>query len=78
MIDALSEHIITLKKDHDRLLSALKDMSEAEMERGEYQNTLATLKKQVDIYHKHLSIFKLDNISDRENKHRPDMESKLT
>jgi methyl-accepting chemotaxis protein len=78
MIDSLSDHIMTIKKDHDRLLSALEDMSGAEMERGEYQNALETLKKQVDICHNHLSIFKLDSISDRENKHRPDMESKLT
>jgi signal transduction histidine kinase len=78
MIDGLSEHIMILRKDHDRLFSALESMSGAEMERCEYQNALETLKKQVDICHEHLSIFKLDSISDRENKHRPDVESKPT
>ena len=75
MIDSLSDHIMTLNKDHDRLLSTLKEVSGSEMERAEYQNALNTLKKQVVICHNHLSIFKLDGISDRENKHRPDMES---
>ena len=73
MIDALSENIMSIKKDHDRLLSTLKEVSGSEMERAEYQNALNTLKKQADIYHKHLSVFKIDDISDRENKHRSDM-----
>ncbi len=78
MIDFLSDHIMTIKKDHDRLLATLEDVTGSEMEQIEYQNALETLKKQIDICHKHLSIFKIDGISDRENKHRPDMESKLT
>jgi len=77
MIDWLSDHIMNIKKDHERLLSALEDMPGAEMEGGEYQNALETLKKQVDICHNHLSIFKLASISDREKKQRPDIESKL-
>jgi methyl-accepting chemotaxis protein len=78
MIDALSEHIMTLKKDHDLLIATLEDVTAGEMEQSEYQNALETLKKQADICNRHLSIFKIDGISDRENKHRPDMESKLT
>ena len=73
MIDALSEHIMTIKKDHDRLLSTLKEVSGSEMERAEYQNALNTLKKQVDICHKHLSVFKIDGIGDREKDNRSDM-----
>ena len=78
MIDALSEHIMTLKKDHDLLIATLEDVTAGEMEQSEYQNALETLKKQADICNRHLSIFKIDGISDRENKHRPDMKSKLT
>jgi methyl-accepting chemotaxis protein len=73
MIDALSEHIMTIKKDHDLLMATLEDVTAGEMEPTEYQNALNTLKKQADICHKHLSVFKIDDISDRENKHRSDM-----
>ena len=54
MIDSLSERIMTLKKDHDSLLSALEGMSKVEMAQGEYQDALETLKKQADICNKHL------------------------
>ena len=67
MIDSLSGHIMTLKKDHEGLLSALKDVPEDKMERAEYQNVIETLRKQADICHKHLSIFKIDDMNDREN-----------
>jgi methyl-accepting chemotaxis protein len=73
MIDALSENIMSIKKDHDLLIATLEDVTAGEMEPTEYQNVLNTLKKQADIYHKHLSVFKIDDISDRENKHRSDM-----
>jgi methyl-accepting chemotaxis protein len=73
MIDALSEHIMTIKKDHDLLMATLEDVTAGEMEPTEYQNALNTLKKQADICHKHLSVFKIDDISDRENKQRSDM-----
>ncbi len=72
MIDALSEHIMTLRKDHDRLLSALEDVSEDKMEQVEYQNVLETLRKQVGICHKHLSVFKIEGIGDREKENRSD------
>ena len=64
MIDSLSERIMTLKKDHDSLLSALEGMSKVEMVPGEYQDALRTLKKQADICNKHLSEFKIDAIKD--------------
>lgn len=44
MIDWLSDHIMIIKKDHKRLLSALEDMPGAEVERGEYQSALEALK----------------------------------
>ncbi len=69
MIDSLTDHILTIKKDHNRLLSTLKEVSGREMERAEYQNVLETLRKKADILHKHLSIFKIDGMNDRENKH---------
>ena len=67
MIDSLSDHIMTLKKDHDRLLSALKDVSEGKMELSENQNVLEALKKQADICHQHLSVFKIDGMNDQED-----------
>jgi methyl-accepting chemotaxis protein len=73
MIDSLSDHIMTLKKDHDQLLSTLKKESGSEMERAEYQNCLETIRKQVDICHNHLSIFKIDGKGDRESEHRSDV-----
>ena len=73
MIDALSEHIVTIKKDHDLLMATLEDVTAGEMEPTEYQNALNTLKKQADICHKHLSVFKIEGMSDQENKHRSDM-----
>ena len=73
MIDFLSDHIMTIKKDYDPLIATLEDVTAGEMAPTEYQNALNTLKKQADIYHKHLSVFKIDDISDRENKRRSDM-----
>jgi signal transduction histidine kinase len=72
MIDSLSDHIMTLKKDHDRLLLTLENASEDTMERADYRNMLETLKKQADICHKHLSIFKIDGKGDREGEYQSD------
>jgi len=66
MIDWLSDHIMTIKKDHGRLISTLNEVSGSEMEQAEYQNTLETIRKQADICHKHLSVFKIEDKSDRE------------
>ena len=66
MIDFLSDHIMTIKKDHDLLIATLKDVTAGEMEPTENQNALNTLKKQADICHKHLSVFKIEDIGDRE------------
>ena len=73
MIDALSENIMSIKKDHDLLIATLEDVTAGEIAPTECQNALNTLKKQADICNKHLSVFKIDDISDRENKHRSDM-----
>jgi len=73
MIDSLSDHILTLKKDHDGLLSALEGVSEDKMERADYRNVIETLRKQADICHKHLSMFKIDAKGDREGEHRSDV-----
>jgi len=70
MIDSLSGLIAILKKDHDRLLSALEDIPGAVTTQDEYQNLIEKLKKQADICDKHLSSFKIDGINDRENQHR--------
>jgi len=66
MIDFLSDHIMTIKKDHDLLIATLEDVTACEMAPTENQNTLNTLKKQADICHQHLSVFKIEDISDRE------------
>ena len=65
MIDFLSDHIMTIKKDHDLLIATLEDVTAGEMAPTENQNALNTLKKQADICHKHLSVFKINDISDR-------------
>ena len=67
MIDSLSSYIMTLEKDHDRLISALEDVSEGKMALSENQNVLEELRKQADIFHRHLSIFKIDGLNDQEN-----------
>ena len=63
MIDSLSDRIMTLKKDHDHLLSAIEDMSGVEVEPAEYQNAMETLRKQAHICHEHLSVFKIEGNS---------------
>ena len=70
MINSLSGLITNLKKDHDRLLSALVDIPVTETTQDEYQNLVEKLKKQADICNQHLSKFKIDDINDRENEHR--------
>jgi hypothetical protein len=69
MIDFLSAHIMTFKKDHGRLISTLNEMSGSEMERAEYQKALETIRKQVDIFHNHLSIFKIEGKYDRDSEY---------
>jgi len=73
MIDFLSDHIMTIKKDHDCLISTLNEVSGSEMERDEYQNALETIRKQADTCHDHLSVFKIDGKGDRESEHRSDV-----
>jgi len=73
MIDSLSDHIMTLKKDHEQLLSKLNEVSGSEMERAEYQNALETIRKQAEICQNHLSVFKIDGKDDRESEHMSDV-----
>ena len=73
LIDFLSDHIMTLKKDHDQLLLTLKEVSGSEMERAEYQIALETIRKQADTCHDHLSVFKIDGKGDRKSEHRSDV-----
>ena len=67
MIDFLSDHIRTLKKDHEHLLSTINEVSGSQMELSENQNVHEALKKQADICHQHLSIFKIDGMNDQED-----------
>lgn len=67
MIDALSNHITAIKKDHHLLLAMLEDVTAGEIESTECQNALMDFKKQVDICHKQLSVFKIEDKGDREN-----------
>ena len=68
MIDALSEHITTIKNDHDRLIAALENATAGELSLNEYQNILNSLKEKANICHRHLAVFKLDDMNRRENK----------
>ena len=66
MIDFLSEQIMILKKGHEHLMADLEKVSVGEMSPDEYQKALQALKKQADIYHQNLSVFKIDTaMSDR-------------
>ena len=67
MIDFLSDHIKTLKRDHEQLLSTINGVSGSQIKLSENQNVLEALKKQADICHQHLSVFKIDGIDDQEN-----------
>ena len=67
MIDFLSDHIKTLKKDHEQLLSTINGVSGSQIKLSENQNVLEALKKQADICNEHLSVFKIDGIDDQEN-----------
>jgi methyl-accepting chemotaxis protein len=73
MIDFLSDHIMTLKKDHEQLLSKLNEVSGSQTERAEYQNALETIRKQAEICQNHLSVFKIDGKDDRESEHMSDV-----
>lgn len=73
MIDALSNHITAIKKDHYLLLAMLEDVTAGEMGSTECQNAFKDLKKQADICHKQLSVFKIEDKSDRENKPRSEI-----
>jgi methyl-accepting chemotaxis protein len=59
MIDFLSDHITAIKKDNERLISALKEVDTGKMEKNKYENALNTVKKQANLCHEHLSKFKI-------------------
>jgi methyl-accepting chemotaxis protein len=73
MIDFLSDHIMTFKKNHSRLISTLNEVSGIEMEQAEYKETIEIIRKQADICHNHLSIFKIDGKHDRDIEQGSDM-----
>jgi methyl-accepting chemotaxis protein len=73
MIDSLSDHIMTLKKDNDHLLSAIEGMPGVEVGQAEYQSAIEKLKKQAEISQNHLSVFKIDGKDDREREHMSDV-----
>jgi methyl-accepting chemotaxis protein len=64
MIDSLSKHIMTIKKDHDLLMETLEDIMTGEMTPTERVNSLNTLKKHADICHNQLSVFKIKGKDD--------------
>ena len=72
MIDFLSGHIKAIKKDNDRLLSALEEVGNGEIERNTYENAFKIVKKQANLCNEHLSKFKIDGINDSERDHEPD------
>jgi methyl-accepting chemotaxis protein len=63
MIDFLSDYITKIKKDNERLLSALEEVDTGKMEKNKYENALNTVKKQANLCNEHLSKFKIDGIS---------------
>ena len=64
MIDSLSKHIMTIKKDHDLLMATLEDIMAGEMTPTERVNSLNTLKKHADNCHNQLSVFKIKGKDD--------------
>jgi methyl-accepting chemotaxis protein len=64
MIDSLSKHIMTIKKDHDLLMATLEDIMAGEMTPTERVNSLNTLKKHADNCHDQLSVFKIKGKDD--------------
>jgi methyl-accepting chemotaxis protein len=59
MIDFLSDHITAIKKDNDRLLSALKEVDPDKVEKNECKSALNRIKKQANLCNEHLSKFKI-------------------
>jgi hypothetical protein len=72
MIDSLSDYITTIKKDNDRLLSALEEVANGETEKDTYENAFKIVKKQANLCHVNLSKFKIGGVSDQEKDHEPD------
>jgi methyl-accepting chemotaxis protein len=72
MIDSLSDYITTIKKDNDRLLSALEEVGSGETEKNTYENAFKIVKKQANLCNEHLSKFKIAGISHQERDHEPD------
>ncbi len=72
MIDFLSDHITTIKKDNDLLLSALDEVANGKVEKETYENAWNIVKKQANLCNEHLSKFKIDGISNQERDHEPD------
>ena len=73
MIDSLSDYITKIKKDNDRLLSALEEVDNGKIEKNKYENAFNIVKKQANLCNEHLSKFKIDGISNQEKDHEPDL-----
>ena len=72
IIDFLSDHITTIKKDNDLLLSALDEVANGKVEKDKYENAFNIVKKQANLCNEHLSKFKIDGISNQERDYEPD------
>jgi methyl-accepting chemotaxis protein len=72
MIDSLSDYITTIKKENDRLLSALEEVANGKTEKDTYENAFKIVKKQANLWNEHLSKFKIDGMSDQERDHESD------
>ncbi|RZB38146.1 MAG: hypothetical protein SRB2_00492 [Desulfobacteraceae bacterium Eth-SRB2] len=72
MIDFLSDHITAIKKDNERLISALEEVANGKLEKDKYENAFNMVKKQANLCNVHLSKFKIDGMSDQERDREPD------
>jgi hypothetical protein len=67
MMDALSNHITTIKTANDLLLSALNQVGSSDIEKGTSEHALNMVKKQALLCNKHLSKFKIQGNNDQEH-----------
>lgn len=67
MMDALSNHITTIKTANDLLLSALDQVGSSDVEKGTSEHALNMVKKQALLCNKHLSKFKIQRNKDQKH-----------
>ena len=61
MIDFLFDHIKEIRKNNDRLLSALEEFDNGKMEKNKYEDALNRVKKHANLCNEHLSKFKIED-----------------